>query len=212
MAKPHGMLAHRGAIMKKLIAILIVCLSFYSADARNLMVVGGGVPVAGGSNGVIGATSYIGTWALYGAAYYEMEYKTPTTAGNVRYGHVYVKDSNGDTLYLRIHTADGSDVLLCCSGTIADGTAGWVNCDAGSSTTLVSETTYIISVQSVGGGLASVGSSHTADFPQTFQWSNDWASGYDTCPGLDIIIGAVTSGYDHGFPTIIWNNTAGDPS
>jgi hypothetical protein len=34
--------------MKKLISILILCLACYSAVARNLMVVGGGVPVAGG--------------------------------------------------------------------------------------------------------------------------------------------------------------------
>jgi hypothetical protein len=36
--------------MKKLIAILIISLLCYSAEARNLMVVGGGVPVEGGSS------------------------------------------------------------------------------------------------------------------------------------------------------------------
>jgi hypothetical protein len=46
------------ALMKKLIAILILSLACYSAEARNLMVVGGVVPVAGGA----------GTWYYNGGS------------------------------------------------------------------------------------------------------------------------------------------------
>jgi hypothetical protein len=43
--------------MKKLISIIALCLICYSADARNLMVVGGGVPVAGATGYCTGAAT-----------------------------------------------------------------------------------------------------------------------------------------------------------
>lgn len=110
--------------------------------AGGIVMMGGGVP----SNGVVGTTGHAGTDEQGGADTAFFSAFTTTTAGSVRYGHMYVSDGNNNNVCIAIYDSSGN-VLAYASGAAGNNTAQWINVDFGSPITLSAETTYWLGYQ-----------------------------------------------------------------
>lgn len=174
-----------------------------SGTAEAGMVIWSGT-TGGESGGEIGFTDIGGTTQVKTSQYIYFSSATPTTEGDVRYGHLYVADSNDETFAIRLYNSSGNAVL-CCTGTIADDTPGWINCDAGESYSVVDAANYGVSLQGDGGFKIGDGNGEVRYF------NTGWDGGGGVCPAQTDPIsdqGLTTSG---GAIAIIWNNTPGDP-
>ncbi len=161
-----------------LIAIIIVVGIINSTSPQAFQLVGSGVisssssssssSTSSSSGGSVGSIIHNGTPFSLDNAYvgvYDLTYPT-ATAGAARYGHIYVHDSNGVTgICTSLNDAAGN-MLRNCSGTRADNSPGWINCDSGSAYTLTA-TTYMTTVSSPNGTITIGHSSANSDTEYT---------------------------------------------
>jgi hypothetical protein len=172
------------------------------ADADMILGTTGITPAGGG--GLIGLSTQTDAHTVYEADGYFHSKFTTTTAGDVQYAHLYVHDSNSETLCLSLFNSAGTE-LLSCTGTRADNSAGWVNCDAGATYELAAATEYYISVYVNDGG----GSFDVGNDTGTNMWKEQSLSPTCGTSALDTAEETVDkASYDI---TAIWNNSAGDP-
>jgi len=183
------------------VVIPLTANAWWSATQIALPKGSGGATPTPTPEGVIGTTSHTGTFDTISTTSITNEATTtPTTAGEVRYGHVWVEDSNGATaVCVSLNLASDGSVLLYGGGTRADNSAGWVNVDAGSSYTLVALTEYRLTVSSPYGTTVTLGkggSANTSYSGNNCTVTQTWSTGWGFASPI----------------TIIWNNTPGDPS
>ena len=165
---------------------------------------GGAVPTESETSGEIGSTNTGGNTFNGNLQYYYYYDVTPTTAGIVRYGHFYTTDGEGSTARLAIYSSDGQTQHICCvTGTLTDGVAGYGNCDAGTTFELQEGVTYRMVINT--DAYFDSQSSGTTKY-----YNHNWAANYGTCSNSIV---PTQDGIDYalGYPTIIWNNTAGNP-
>jgi hypothetical protein len=120
--------------MKKLIAIIILSLLCYSAEARNLMVVGGGVPVAGGG----GPDVYYGPSSTTASGWLQPYPRgsaiTISQGGTITKLRVYIaeKDETATAVKIALYNSNAS-TLLSSGGTISSfAVPGWHEITLGS--------------------------------------------------------------------------------
>ena len=195
--------------MKKLI-LIFVALSFFSVCFAGSIQDMHKAVIAGKTNadvdGEIGITNYAGSSRNIGYVEgYFFGTFTTTTAGNVQYGHIYITDGNSLSLCLSLMSSNGQTIhLSAVSAALSDNTAYWVNIDMGSSFTLQAATDYVLAV--------GVGESGTIDIDQADAGGGIFQDDVDAVEcGVETI---TTPGTDlsYNYPTIIFNNSAGDPS
>jgi hypothetical protein len=184
------------------VAIYLVWTTPVFADGTNPYIIGSGSVESAPSSGSIGFTGTTGASLLKTTQYVYYSPTTPTTPGNVRHGHLYVEDSDGNTFAIRLYDSSGN-ALLCCTGTRADDSPGWINCDAGSPYELIDSTTYWIASQGAGrfetDGTSGVYLSY---------YNTGWDGG--GCPAPTDPI-SHTGDTQVNPITIVWNNSSGDP-
>ena len=183
---------------KRIIAILFIIILIpglcFSGMAENYKRVIARKRVASVSAGVVGSINHPTTRTLFNNTIYETTYTA--TAGEVRYGHIYMSTGNSVTICLILSDASGLNIANA-SGTAPAG-SGWLNLDAGSPVVLTA-TNYILGVS---------GSSGNAVCGTWAGPDNTRAEAYTTC-SMNIDPGSsATATQDL---TIVWNNSSGDP-
>lgn len=192
--------------MLKLLISLFCMLWAVIAQADSVVMVGFGTGVSSGSVGITDQSA--ATTTIYnGTVYYEKF--QPTSAGTVSYGHIYVSDSNGSSVCLSLHSSDGTKLLSAESSTITDGVAGWVNLSMGGSTSVSASTDYYLGVRVANGSGSGVIEQGTGDATGFYIFDSTTCGENISTPGE---AGDVRAGSQNLSPTIIFNNSSGDPS
>lgn len=155
------------------------------------------------NEGIVGASSgYSFGYSINTAQNYFTPY-VASQSGTVRYGHIYVDDSNGETVCIALYTTDGTRRIYG-SGTRTDNSAGWITVDGGEGGfEITASTTYWLSCGSSTGNF-------TAGWGELASHEVRYMSGYPGCNPATL----TNSGLE-GDPynlIIIWNNTPEDPS
>ena len=140
-----------------LLFIALVALQIATAqspvEARmNAVFVGGGVPVAEVTNGVIGNTNITGgaQTVTEGAPYDKLYFSdfVTTTAGTISYAHIYisVSDQNENICVTIFNSSTGEPIASTAATTINVADGNWMNIALASSTTIADATTYWVGV------------------------------------------------------------------
>lgn len=189
--------------------ILFICLFFFSitTNAGQLRVLSPFLS-SGSSNGVIGNTDSGGAAIeIYQTREYHNEIVAVTTTGNVSYAHIKITDGNGETACVTLMSADGQTIHAYGSAVLSDNTVEWENIALNTTYNLVAGS-YTIAVHCT---------THTTVgyfFVDTVtSGGNTYYSDENTLPacGAGTITPEDTLDTTRSM-TLIFNNTAGDPS
>ena len=138
--------------LRYLLALLLLLLpACTDSGAMPMTMLSGGVSSAVG-DGWVGFGSETGDDMLLDASRLYWTPYTSTTAGNVRYGHIWLVDGNSRETCVSLHSADGTK-LLSASDTMTDDTEGWVVFDMGESYELAAATSYLLTIDRSGGDI-----------------------------------------------------------
>jgi len=183
--------------MRYLLAFLLCfCLlpANASADVDEIL----GQTIAGGAvDGSVGQIVHTESYNITASRIWHTSF-TATVQGTVRYGHVYVGSSNSYTSYLGLYSSDGTK-LLCCE--IIDDSAGWKNCDGGSTVELGAGTYYIGLSQS--SGQVTVGQDADGGGGRYYDVATP---GCSTALNPEETLSAANAGF-----AMVWDNESGSP-
>jgi len=194
--------------MKRLLLFLLITsmpiLAFAAPiqDKIRAVIATKSVAVSDGEIGTTNHASYTGDTAG-NSGYFTIF--TTTTAGSVRYGHMYVYEATGgEVACLSLQQdLDGGTVHLSNSGAVT-GSGTWLNIDMGSSYTIQAATSYRLTVQlTLADAVIKIGA--TALDSGLYKRDNGFA--YNCGGAMTDDADVVTKNL-----TIIFNNSAGDPS
>ena len=191
--------------LRYLLALLLLLLpACTDSGAMPMTMLSGSVSSAVG-DGWIGCTGDESDWIVPVARQYWSRYTT-TTAGNVRYAHLWLVDGQGgDDLCLSLHTEDGVAVLSGAYGTLTDDVEGWIVIDMGDSYALAESTEYLLCLNKTGTPDPVVGRSDDCAIDYIYKDYDDYgcgqAIGEGTAPTGD------TEAGDNSL-TIVFDNTS----
>jgi hypothetical protein len=192
--------------MKKLIFSSAFFLMLCSVSFAQIPFPGPAIPKAQGANGVIGTTAHeytsLTVYGIHGVVHSKFQ---PTTAGTVRYGHVYQTAGSTEDIHVCIYNSSGVK-LLCCSGNGGSGGNAWFNCDSGSTTVLTAATNYYLGIQTDDAGTETIYVGRT-ESSATGIWKE---STYGTVEG-NLNTAEETQVTSGEWITILWNNVSGNP-
>ena len=139
-------------------------MSFYSAEASNLMVVGGGVPVAGGDgpNAWYGVTYSVATGNLNNTTA-QVQSVSVTTGGSATKLRAYVTEQQATPMYIKIAIYNDAGTTLLGSCTTAAITDNQYNeCTLGTPVAVTTGTRYRLGYLSSDSFSGGKGSGNTA--------------------------------------------------
>ena len=194
--------------MKTILYSLVLYLFFFVsiANARTMLMQGVTLGSAESNpEATIGTTATTDTSNIFAATGHLHSAFQPDQTGNVRYGHAYVSDSNGEEICISIFNSSGTLLASCTDATVVDDTADWANCDYGSEVELQSGQTYYLAIAVADGGGSFV--YYRSDESGSMYYDSEVSPCGNSLNTLN-----ETLSHAGRVVTVVWNNTPGDPS